>query len=85
LGRDAPSVSAAKPRAWKARMALRTVWRAQPKPAATARGGWPDALNSTIWARRMVNAPLLRRLASSSARSAPLSSRTRWAGASPSD
>src|SRR5688500_11414365 len=38
LGRDEPSVSAARPSALKARMALRAVWRAQRKPAAIARG-----------------------------------------------
>jgi hypothetical protein len=80
LGRDEPAVSAVRPLALKARIALRTVWRAQHKPAAIARGGCPDALNSTIWARRTVNALLARRLASRWARSASRSSRTKIGG-----
>ena len=83
LGRDEPAVNAAKPLALKARIALRTVWRAQPKPAAIARGGWPAALNRTICARRTVNALRARKLASSWARSAPLSSRTKIGGCIP--
>ena len=41
MGRGEPAVRAARPRALKARMALRTVCTAQHKPCAMARGGAP--------------------------------------------
>ena len=83
LGRGEPAIKAARPRVLNARMTLRTVCTAQPKPCAMARGRRPAALSSTIWPRRTVNALAARRLASSWPRSAPLGSRTKIGGCIP--
>ncbi len=56
FGRRDFSSTEARPKVWKARITLRTVWVAQPKAKAIFNTRSPRALESRIWQRRTLKA-----------------------------
>src|SRR5215216_19975 len=80
FGRREPSAREAKPRLWKSRMTLRTVWLAQPTERAILETRSARELASRIWQWRTVKAERERSPTSSCLRSSVVKDRTKIGG-----